>query len=224
MVATSLTIGIGGSGGVFAPSLFVGGMAGTVFGVAANALFPALHIAPGAFGLVGMAAVFAGAAHAPITAVLIVFELTGDYAIILPLLAGVVLATGVSHLVSRDNIYTLKLLRRGIDIDAESPADRALRRVAVRDLMRPAPDGRPATDAPSGPLRARLAPDPGAPVAGDPLGDAPELSPDASVLEVVDELTRHRGTDLLVRDGPDGPVLGLLGERDVLEHLRRAPS
>ncbi|NMO91313.1 chloride channel protein [Actinomycetospora sp. TBRC 11914] len=118
MLATSLTIGIGGSGGVFAPSLFLGGMAGTAFGTLAAALFPALHLSPGAFGLVGMAAVFAGAAHAPITAVLIVFELTGDYAVILPLMVAVVLATGLSHLVSRQNIYTLKLLRRGIDIDA----------------------------------------------------------------------------------------------------------
>jgi CIC family chloride channel protein len=118
MLATSLTIGIGGSGGVFAPSLFVGGLAGAAFGSVAAALFPALHLSPGAFGLVGMAAVFAGAAHAPITAVLIVFELTGNYALILPLMLAVVLATGLSHLVSDRTIYTLKLLRRGVDIDA----------------------------------------------------------------------------------------------------------
>ncbi|GAA4916643.1 CIC family chloride channel protein [Actinomycetospora succinea] len=121
MLATSLTIGIGGSGGVFAPSLFIGGMAGTAFGMLAAALFPGLHLAPGAFGLVGMAAVFAGAAHAPITAVLIVFELTGDYDVILPLMIAVVLATGLSHLVSHKTIYTLKLLRRGVDIDAPEP-------------------------------------------------------------------------------------------------------
>lgn len=122
VLATSLTIGIGGSGGVFAPSLFIGGMAGTGFGILAAALFPALHLAPGAFGLVGMAAVFAGAAHAPITAVLIVFELTGDYAVILPLMIAVVLATGLSHLVSHRTIYTLKLVRRGIDIDTPDPS------------------------------------------------------------------------------------------------------
>jgi CIC family chloride channel protein len=120
MVATSLTIGIGGSGGVFAPSLFLGAMAGTAFGTLVAALFPALHLAPGAFGLVGMAAVFAGAAHAPITAVLIVFELTGDYSVILPLMIAVVLATGLSHLISHRTIYTLKLIRRGVDIDVDS--------------------------------------------------------------------------------------------------------
>ncbi|GLZ48334.1 transport integral membrane protein [Actinomycetospora sp. NBRC 106375] len=124
MLATSLTIGIGGSGGVFAPSLFIGGLAGTAFGSLAAAMFPGLHLAPGAFGLVGMAAVFAGAAHAPITAVLIVFELTGNYSVILPLMIAVVLATGLSHLVSPRTIYTLKLLRRGIDIDRDAEVDR----------------------------------------------------------------------------------------------------
>ena len=65
MLATSLTIGVGGSGGVFAPSLFIGAMAGTAFGIVLQALFPALHVSPGAYGLIGMAAVFAGASHAP---------------------------------------------------------------------------------------------------------------------------------------------------------------
>jgi CIC family chloride channel protein len=112
-------------------------MGGTAFGLALGALFPTLHLSAGAFGLVGMAAVFAGAAHAPITAVLIVFELTGDYAIILPLMFAVSLATGVSHLISRHNIYTLKLLRRGVNIDDDSPIDERLRLVTVGELMQP---------------------------------------------------------------------------------------
>jgi CIC family chloride channel protein len=149
MVATGLTIGIGGSGGVFAPSLFIGGMGGTAFGLVLAALFPALHLSPGAFGLVGMAAVFAGAAHAPITAVLIVFELTGDYAIILPLMFAVSLATGVSHLISQDNIYTLKLLRRGVDIDHDSPTDERLRLVTVGELMHPVTGTGPAVVMPA---------------------------------------------------------------------------
>ena len=78
MVATSLTIAIGGSGGVFAPSLFMGAMLGTAFGAGATMLFPGAGPA-GAYGLVGMGAVFAAAARAPITAVIIIFELTGDY-------------------------------------------------------------------------------------------------------------------------------------------------
>ncbi|MGH9094431.1 MAG: chloride channel protein, partial [Acidimicrobiales bacterium] len=116
LVAVSLTIAIGGSGGVFAPSLFMGAMLGTAFGDAAHHLFPAVTGNAGAYGIIGMGAVFAGAARAPITAVLIIFELTGDYTVILPLMAAIVLAAGVSNLISAETIYTLKLRRRGIDI------------------------------------------------------------------------------------------------------------
>ena len=116
MLATSLTIGIGGSGGVFAPSLFMGAMLGTAFGLVANMLFHGAVAPAGAYGLVGMGAVFAGAARAPITAVIIIFELTGDYTIILPLMVAIVAAAGLSSLLSKDTIYTLKLRRRGIDI------------------------------------------------------------------------------------------------------------
>lgn len=139
MLATSLTIGIGGSGGVFAPSLFIGAMGGTAFGLVAQAAFPGLDISPGAYGLIGMAAVFAGASHAPIAALVIVFELTGQYSIILPLMAAVALATGISHLVSRETIYTLKLLRRGLDITAE-PAPDLLRSLTVGQAMGPVPE------------------------------------------------------------------------------------
>jgi chloride channel protein, CIC family len=116
IVATSLTIGIGGSGGVFAPSLFMGAMLGTVYGMGVHHLFPGSTAEAGAYGLVGMGAVFAGAARAPITAVLIIFELTGDYRIILPLMFAISLAAGVSNIISHDSIYTLKLRRRGINI------------------------------------------------------------------------------------------------------------
>ena len=138
MLATSLTIGIGGSGGVFAPSLFVGAMAGTAFGIVLQALFPILDVSPGAYGLIGMAAVFAGASHAPIAALVIVFELTGQYTIILPLMAAVALATGVSHLVSTRTIYTLKILRRGIDVDADPEPD-LLRTLRVGVTMQKPP-------------------------------------------------------------------------------------
>src|SRR5581483_7031844 len=100
---------IRGSCGVFAPSLFMGAMFGTAYGLAAQHLFGAAVGPAGAYGLVGMGAVFAGAARAPITAVLIIFELTGDYTIILPLMAAIALATGVSAILSTDTIYTLKL-------------------------------------------------------------------------------------------------------------------
>ena len=124
MVATSLTIGIGGSGGVFAPSLFIGAMLGSAYGQTLHHLAPGVAGPAGAYGLIGMGAVFAGAARAPITAVIIMFELTGEYTIILPLMAAIVLATGISHLLTRDTIYTLKLRRRGVDLDAHPTANR----------------------------------------------------------------------------------------------------
>ncbi len=97
ILATSLTMWIGGSGGVFAPSLFMGAMLGSAYGAIAHDLLPGLALAAGAYGLVGMGAVFAAAARAPITAVLIIFELTGDYRIILPLMFAVVVATTLSN-------------------------------------------------------------------------------------------------------------------------------
>ena len=137
ILATSLTIGIGGSGGVFAPSLFIGAMAGAAYGQVLHHLAPGLSGPTGAYALIGMGAVFAGAARAPITAVIIMFELTGDYAIILPLMAAIVLAAGVSHLLSADTIYTLKLRRRGVNID-QHDTSAALGATSVEDVMRPA--------------------------------------------------------------------------------------
>jgi chloride channel protein, CIC family len=118
LLATSLTMWIGGSGGVFAPSLFMGAMLGAAYGTVVHDLLPHVAAAAGAYGLIGMGAVFAAAARAPITAVIIVFELTGDYNIILPLMVAIVVATALSNRISRDTIYTLKLRRRGIDIEA----------------------------------------------------------------------------------------------------------
>jgi CIC family chloride channel protein len=138
MVATSLTIGIGGSGGVFAPSLFMGGMLGTAFGMVANSVAPDLVAPAGAYGLVGMGAVFAAAAHAPITAILMLFELTGDYQIILPMMFAIAVAAGVSTFLTSETIYTLKLRRRGIDIH-RGPAANLMQLIRVRDAMRPLP-------------------------------------------------------------------------------------
>jgi CIC family chloride channel protein len=133
VAATALTLGSGGSGGVFAPSLFMGAMLGGTVGSLFQTLFPAITAPSGAYALVGMAAVFAGAAHAPITSILILFEMTGDYRIILPLMTAVVISTLVSHVVSPQTIYTLKLRRRGIDL--LTPRRDPLRTVPVADVM-----------------------------------------------------------------------------------------
>jgi len=117
ILTTSLTLGSGNSGGVFAPALFMGAMFGGAFGKVAHALFPAITASSGAYALVGMSAVFAAAAHAPITAVLIVFEMSRDCRLILPLMLATVLATLLSEHLRRDSIYTLKLSRRGIHLE-----------------------------------------------------------------------------------------------------------
>lgn len=148
MIATSLTIGIGGSGGVFAPSLFMGAMLGTAFGLALHHLAPGLAPDPGAYGLVGMGAVFAGAARAPITAVVVMFEMTGEYSIILPLMLAIVLATLVSRLLARDTIYTLKLSRRGVDLDRnEPPRAAAAVRTVMEEVPAPLPEDTPLDEA-----------------------------------------------------------------------------
>ncbi|PIU57539.1 MAG: Cl- channel voltage-gated family protein, partial [Chloroflexi bacterium CG07_land_8_20_14_0_80_51_10] len=134
VVATSLTLGSGGSGGIFAPSLFMGAMLGGAFGGIARQLFPSLIAPSGAYAIVGMAAVFAGAADAPITSIIMLFEMTRDYKIILPLMIAVVISVIVTRSLSRETIYTLKLMRRGIDI-RRLEQTRPMREVTVAEAM-----------------------------------------------------------------------------------------
>ena len=111
--ATAVSLGAGGSGGVFAPALFIGAMTGGTFGRMADAVFPATVASPGAYALVGAAALFGAAAHAPMTSIIILFEMTDNYRIILPLMLAVVLAQIVASSIDQDSIYSLKLRRRG---------------------------------------------------------------------------------------------------------------
>nr|WP_218566918.1 chloride channel protein [Quadrisphaera granulorum] len=112
VLATSLTLGIGGSGGVFAPSLFVGAMAGAAFGDVAASIDPSLAGHTALFAVVGMAGAFAGSTRAPITGAVMLFELTAAPALLLPLALAVVPATAVSRMLSHGTVYTLKLTRR----------------------------------------------------------------------------------------------------------------
>jgi CIC family chloride channel protein len=106
--ATSLSLSSGGSGGVFAPSLFLGTMTGGFFGDMVLQYWPGLSGGPGAYALVGMGAVVAGATHAPITAILIIFEMTNDYKIILPLMIATTIATLISSKLQKESIYFLQ--------------------------------------------------------------------------------------------------------------------
>jgi CIC family chloride channel protein len=134
IVATSITLGSGGSGGVFAPSLFMGAMFGGVFGHLAMRIFPNVVADPEAYAMVGMAAVFSAVARAPITAIIILFEMTRDYAIMLPLMLTVVVSTLIARRLNRESIYTEKLLHRGINVHAQEEID-LLEKVRVDEVM-----------------------------------------------------------------------------------------
>ncbi|MBW2619644.1 MAG: chloride channel protein, partial [Deltaproteobacteria bacterium] len=118
IVATSMTIGGGMSGGIFAPSLFIGAMLGGAYGQLVHALFPEITASSGAYAIVGMGALVAGTTHGPLTAFLILFEMTGNYKIILPLMSACILATLMASQIKKESIYTLKLIRRGVNIRA----------------------------------------------------------------------------------------------------------
>jgi CIC family chloride channel protein len=134
VLATSITIGSGGSGGIFAPSLFLGAMAGGFFGILVHTLFPTITASPGAYSIVGMGAVVAATTHGPLAAILILFEMTGDYKIILPLMFSCIVGTIAGSQMLKDSIYTLKLARRGIDIK-EGKEVNILKSIHVEEIM-----------------------------------------------------------------------------------------
>jgi chloride channel protein, CIC family len=138
IIACSLTLGIGGSGGIFAPSLFIGATSGMAFGeTAVHVLGPGAG-QPALYAVVAMGAVFASVARAPLTSVASVVEMTGDFALTLPVLLAVAIATGVSRGLSYGTIYTTKLLRRGQDVDRAAPW-RAFGDLTAAGAMQPFP-------------------------------------------------------------------------------------
>ena len=139
LLATCTTLGSGASGGIFSPSLFLGVVAGGLFGHAAHSLFPSLTAEPEAYAMVGMGAVVAGTTHAPVTAILILFELTGDYNIILPVMIACTLSTVTARYLYGHSIYTLKLSRKGISL-LQGREETVMQSFHVADVMRtPAP-------------------------------------------------------------------------------------
>jgi CIC family chloride channel protein len=136
IVATSLSLGIGGSGGIFAPSLFIGVTSGYALGDIADHIFGPGAGQPALYAVVAMGAVFASAARAPLTSLASVVEMTGNFAITLPVMLAVAIAATTSRALSYGTIYTTKLLRRGTDIDRAAPW-RALQDLKVTDTMRP---------------------------------------------------------------------------------------
>jgi CIC family chloride channel protein len=139
ILAAGMTLGSGGSGGVFAPALFVGACLGGAFGMVAQQILPAHTAGSGAYALVGMGAVLAGATHAPITAIIMLFELTSDYAIILPLMLSCIIAVMLSRRLMATSIFTTQLVKRGVRLRESSEAE-LMRSTKVRRILRPLPD------------------------------------------------------------------------------------
>ncbi len=134
ILATAITLSGGGSGGLFTPSLYIGAVMGGAFGVGMAWLFPSLHLSPEAYALVGMGCMVAAATHAPITAILLVFEMTNDYAIVIPLMLAVVLAYVVERAVEPESLYTLWLSQRGERLEHGADRD-TLAHIAVSEAF-----------------------------------------------------------------------------------------
>lgn len=138
ILATALTMGSGGSGGAFMPSLFIGATIGVAFVEMVQPIWQVSTLQPGSFAVVGMAATFAAVARAPLTAILIVFEITQDYGLVLPLMLAASLATFLADRFHRESVYTMALKRMGVRLTRRSEVD-LLDTVMVSDVVRPDP-------------------------------------------------------------------------------------
>lgn len=116
ILATSFTLGSGGSGGLFVPSLYVGAAAGGFFGWCLNLILPGSVAGPGAYALVAMSAVLSATIRAPLTAILIIFEITQSYTVILPLMFTTIVANIFAKMIERESIFTWILAKEGVKI------------------------------------------------------------------------------------------------------------
>lgn len=134
ILATSLTLGSGGSGGLFVPSLFLGAVTGGVYGGVVHTLFPAITGGSGAYGLVAMSAMLAATMRAPLTAILIIFEITQNYTVILPLMFTAIIANIAANKMEKDSIFSWILTKQGIKIK-KGVEEQVLENISVGDIM-----------------------------------------------------------------------------------------
>ncbi|HEY1566291.1 MAG TPA: chloride channel protein, partial [Solirubrobacteraceae bacterium] len=223
VVAASLTLSIGGSGGVFAPSLFIGTMAGMAFGVAAHHVFGPAVGPPALYAVVAMGGVFAGAAQAPLTAIASVVEMTGNFTLTLPIMLASGIAAALSKQLSYGSVYTTKLLRRGIDIERPRP-DNVLETLSVADVMQPVQTGnglprlQPQATRSEDPARGKDQ--------WEQLGaivqtsrNPQELFEDETLEHALRQLTLHGRSGLPVLSGDREHLRGWITRRDVLAAL-----
>jgi CIC family chloride channel protein len=137
LITVTTSYASGNAGGIFGPSLFIGAMLGGSVGTAAHHLFPASTATPGAYALVGMGAVFAGVVRAPMTSVLIIFEMTQDYAVIVPLMVANLVSLFVASLLQHEPIYEALAVQDGIHLPTAKTRQRLGQR-QVASIMKPA--------------------------------------------------------------------------------------
>ncbi len=134
MIATSITLGSGNVGGVFAPCLFIGAMIGAVFGWGADLVFPSLGIQPGSYALVAMGAFLAAATHSPMTSIFLLFEITGNYEVIIPIMFASVIGVMVTRRLCPDSLDSMELSRQGIHLHKGVEAS-ILNTIQVKSVM-----------------------------------------------------------------------------------------
>ncbi|MDQ6838101.1 MAG: chloride channel protein [Actinomycetota bacterium] len=224
MLACSLTIGIGGSGGVFAPSLFIGATSGMAFGVTVDHVFGVGAGQPALYAVVAMGAVFTAAARAPLTSLASVVELTGDFTLTLPVMLAVAVASTVSRALSYGTIYTTKLLRRGTDIDRATPF-RGLQDLTVADAMNTFRAPLPAAHDPNASADGPPAPD--WPALLGPVTHVAEsqaLFVNESLAQTLRQLVLYGRDGLPVLSDDGRHVEGWITNQDVVEGLARRIS
>jgi CIC family chloride channel protein len=133
LAGTALTLGSGGSGGLFAPSLFIGAASGGAFGVALRSAGLYSNVSPATYALAGMAGVLSGAVHCPLTAIVLVLEITHDYSVILPVMLVAIAGTTTAQLLRRESIYALALREMGLNTETMSDIS-VLRRIEISKI------------------------------------------------------------------------------------------
>jgi CIC family chloride channel protein len=231
ILATSQSIGIGGSGGIFAPSLFIGVTTGMAYGGIVNHLFGAGAGQPALYAVVAMGAVFTAAARAPLTSLASVVEMSGDFSLTLPVMLAVAIASTVSRALSYGTIYTAKLLRRGTDIDRAAPW-RAVADLKITDVMRPfrpalpvPPDG--TAPAMHGGFPAGSGSTPGPQAIPGPLTgqhDTQALVASASLSQALCQLEVYGRDGLPVLSADEHQILGWIIGASVMRALAREIS
>lgn len=193
-VALIVSLGSGTSGGLLAPMFMSSAALGGAYALGVNRLFPAEHLAPGAFAVVAMGAVFGAASRATFTFIIFAFEITRDYNSVLPLMLVSVIADGVAMLFTKTSIMTEKLARRGLRIHQDYEAD-VLQQVSVAETMD--------RDVPTVSPSMRVA----------------ELAERIAHQDTI--LSRHQGLPVV---NEDGKLAGIITRSDILQSLEQDPS